>query len=258
MKRHSGPNVAINSGLNQSAGEFVAIIACDDWVHEDFFSCSIETLEQHEEAAFCFSDPAARKLGSPSPKYFHFGISDVSIFLKPDDLIELWSRIYFSFPTNTVIFRTKLLLNAGSFEPDLEIYADWYICHILAMQFGACYVPKNLTLLHVSKNTYSGSYSRSLQKKSAAFARVLKKICDEQNSIAVSFSRNRILPTYDLRLINIVNDNPIFATWSVRRSIALRHCWNCVRGLVPHKSRNLARYIIYRRWRCFYNFLKAP
>ena len=57
-------------------------------------------------------------------------------FLTPEDIVRFWSTVSFTFPSNSAVFRRSKLIAIGKFHPKMEIYADWFACHALALENG--------------------------------------------------------------------------------------------------------------------------
>ena len=240
LEKKSGPNTAITTGLQKTTAQFVAVIACDDWISPNFFKESIEQLTKFPKAAFCFSDPSTFQQIDHKKK-FNLYLSQKPAFFSPDDFVKIWSRISFTFPTNSVVYRREKLNSIGNFWASMEIYADWFACHVLALEFGACYIPKNQTSLFESSTSYSQSFSKKRRQRASFFDVTLSCLSEKHPLIASKLSQIGIVPEYNMFFLSIVLQHKVFCTKNVIVKIITRHMWAFVRPLMTRQLRLACR-----------------
>lgn len=192
---NGGVNAAINRGLAEAKGEYVCFSAADDLVEPEFAAHSLAILAHHPAAGFCFSDPAVLSVKSGGARRFPLFLSDRPCLLSPCDFERLLASNYFSFSSNSILYRRETLIEIGGFIEDLCWYADWFANYVLAFRHGACYVPEALTLYRVSEDSYSACGARQVLVQRNILYRVLDLLEEGRfRDVAGYFRRAAIVP----------------------------------------------------------------
>ncbi len=245
LKSHSGPNVAINTGIDHVETEYVSLVACDDWLHQDFFEENISELEKHLSAGFSFSDPGLY-LSSPNRwTNSKLHLASKPTFLTPEDIVRFWSKVSFTFPSNSAVFRRSKLIAIGKFHPKMEIYADWFACHALALENGACYLPKNLSWLSLTPTSYSASFNKNVKRKKKCFEYTLGRISKFHQPMLANMQEANVLPEYDIFLAPSLFK---FKEWRSSRflfKVVCRYLWSKVLVFIPIRLRAMLRATLY-------------
>lgn len=242
LDSHVGINAAIAQGLAQARGEFLYCAAADDWVAPAFFERSVAVLRSHPASALCFSDPMENR---GQPQAFPLFLSCTPRAYTPDEMVSEIRRNYFHISSNTVLYRRELFEKAGGFRADLHWLSDWFVNNLLALRYGASYLPEALTCLMVRDESYSAT---NLRRRTAQHDLLLHVIdlLDEPKFADVRgrFQNAALLPEYKLRdlawLMASSAHRDYLTTPLVRRIIG-RGLWSCLRPLAPHGLRQRLR-----------------
>lgn len=164
-ERNQGVIAALNAGLGMARGDLIYFGAADDMVLPGLFSRSGSILEQFPAAAFSSArstliDAEGRMLGLmpgavPLHRAGYMSPLLVERMLQRDD-----SWIH----GNTVIFRRRLLLEAGGFRPEPRSFTDGFIARALALKYGACFIPEPLGAWRRMEGGFSWNVAADLSK----------------------------------------------------------------------------------------------
>ena len=202
LPRNGGVNAAINRGLQETRGDYVCFSAADDLVAKDFAARSLEILARYPSEGFCFSDPAELQADSGIVRRFPLYLSDRPCMLPPRDVERLLAHNYFSFSSNTILYRREAIVAAGGFVEDLRWYADWFANYVLAFRHGVCYVPEVLAYFRVSEGSYSAQGVRQAAVQRDLLYRMLDLLKEDSfRDVAGCFRRAAIVPEVRVRAL---------------------------------------------------------
>lgn len=153
-ERNLGVVGAMNRGTALAAGTYVSYAAADDYVLPGFFAKAFTLLREHPTAGLCcaldscqFGD-GGRIDSNPGSGWGRSG------FFTPD---EVCAAIRHVIPGHAVICRRDVLLEAGTFHPDLAWYCDWFALLTVAFRHGACHLPEPLAVRVLMAENYSAA-----------------------------------------------------------------------------------------------------
>jgi len=168
--------------LQQAESDYVVWAASDDELLPDFLKESEMLLRKHPDVGVCFSefnlisepdtepvnysrDPDI--LGTKTDRARNYRLYDIPEFLSPTWLVDRYSDCYLCMSSNTVLMNRKMLVAMGGFPEKLKWYADWFAVAALAFRYGACSIPKSLTIYHAAESSFSaaGINNRSEQRR---------------------------------------------------------------------------------------------
>lgn len=163
--RNCGVSEVMNDGLRLTDSEYVVFLAADDKTLPDFFAKSLALLSSYPNAALCsgvclVQYPSGNYL---LPSWTSYPRS-TSSFVSPTEVRSLLVRSDDWFTGNTTIFRRQALLAAGGFDPDLRSFSDAFISRVLALQYGACFIPEALAIWNRRDSGYASSTSGDEQQ----------------------------------------------------------------------------------------------
>ena len=242
---NSGPNAAINRGLPETRGEYLCISTADDRVDKEFAARSLTTLARFPTAAFCFSDPAELLGDTDLTRQFPLYLSERPALFSPDDLERLMRQNFFTFSSNTVVYRREILMSIGGFREELEWQADWFANFVLAFRHGACYVPSVLAYFRVQPDSYSARGLRQAQAQRELLYRVLDLLESEEfRDVRPRFRRSAVVTEMRLRALLWLLASPRhrgYLTPRLAMRFATRQLWSFVRPYAPMGVRRRLR-----------------
>ncbi len=156
---------SLNLGLRSAVGEYVYFAAADDLALTGLFAESLDLLKQYPEAALCSAlstiiDETGRQRGIfPSPV-----ACSHTAYISPSKARKLLMGGGTWFMGNTAIYRRSALVEIGGFLEELESFSDGFACQVLALRYGACFIPKPLAAWRRSPYGYSSTTIRDVGK----------------------------------------------------------------------------------------------
>ncbi len=137
-QENKGVCKALNRAIQEAArGEYIALLASDDFWHADKLKLQMESLRQHPESEFCFSqaiefsDETNPSKGTVFPKKCLSGKVLESVFLRQH------------VPAGTMLFSRRLYDQLGGFDENLK-EEDWDFVIRSAATTSFCAVKKPL------------------------------------------------------------------------------------------------------------------
>jgi glycosyltransferase involved in cell wall biosynthesis len=156
--RNQGVVSTSNRALALATGEYVSLLAADDFVLPSFLENSLNLLVQYPQAGLCSG--MSRLIGEhgedkglvPIPT-----ISSSNVFLDAKECLRAIRRHGSWILGNTVVHRRQMLVNAGGFIPELHSFCDGFIYLVIAARHGVCFIPEPLACWRRMETGYSWS-----------------------------------------------------------------------------------------------------
>lgn len=162
-ERNQGGIAAAAQGVALASGEYVYFAAADDRVLPGLFAKSMNLLSQYPTAGFCSTLSAVmNEKGQYKGLVQSAIISRSECFLPPEEALATLRQRGGWFMGNTAIYRRSALIEAGGFIPELGHYCDGFMDLVLALKYGACFIPEPLAMWRKTKGTYSERMSGDL------------------------------------------------------------------------------------------------
>jgi len=243
FKENKGINKVNNHGLHMARGEYVFFSAVDDIVAPDFLEKSLKVLLNFPQAAFSFCDPAEYILKTKQKLAYPLDLSVHSCYFSSEQLVSLLKKRFFTFPSNTVLFKKEYLQQLGGFLPSLERGSDWFACFNLSLQYGVCYIPDVLAWFCIRENSYSAVGLRSSKKQRATHYKIVDLIKNDKN-VRDKFKKSGILYEYSWRSFIWVlfhNDSRKLSSFLTYKRLFIRSFWRQLRPYVPYAGRIFIR-----------------
>lgn len=162
-----GVLVAVNRLLSMTNADYVHCAAADDRLLPGHFEKSMALLEVHPDAGLCSTlsrvvdgrGADGGVLGTPV-------VADRPAYLPPPAVRRLLATYGNWLQGNTVIYRRAALRAEGGLAPDLGSLADSFLCQVLALRSGACFIPEPLAAWRVLGSSYSaGMFARRASRE---------------------------------------------------------------------------------------------
>jgi len=251
-----GVNATFNRGLEEAKGDCVYFFSADDHVTPDFAETYLSFLARHPGAAFCFSDPAEIIGDSGKRRDFSLFISDTPRALSGPEMMQLLSRSFFTFTSNSVVYRRHALMETGGHPEALDWQADWFVNHALAFRHGACYLPGVYCPTRMLGGSFSAQGLADTGEQKTRVLRALDLLRQEAFAdVAPAFRQAGVLPEMSLRAVAWAAASPVYR-WYLSAKLLRRACafslWSLFRPLLPYPARRFTRWLfagLTCRWR---------
>ena len=156
QERNMGVVTTTNRGIQHASGDYVYGMAADDRLLPGLFEKSMDLLARNPQAGLCSAmtlgmDESGQQLGVRHTPV----VSKSASFLFPARCLALLGKHGSWFVGNTVVYRRRVLVELGGFDPELRSFADGFMCQVIALKHGACFIPEPLGLERMAENRYS-------------------------------------------------------------------------------------------------------
>jgi hypothetical protein len=242
--------------MEEATGDYIYFFSADDHVTPDFAKTYLSLLAAHPQAAFCFSDPAEILGEGGKRRDFSLFISDAPCAFSGHEMVRLLSRSFFTFTSNSVVYRRDALMETGGHPEALDWQADWFVNHVLAFRHGACYLPGVYCPTRMLGGSFSARGLADTQEQKTRVLRALDLLRQEAFAdVAPAFRQAGVLPEMSLRAVAWAAASPAHRGYLsaklLRRACAFS-LWSFFRPLIPHPARRFARWLfggLTCRWR---------
>lgn len=156
-KNNKGLSEARNKTIEESTGEYIGFIDCDDRWLPDKLEKQLKYLENNEDVDFVHSDvyhidSTGKIIGQRKNKVPHDNATKKE-FLKRLFLGNFIIQI-------TVLARRKSFEKAGLFDPKLKVSPDYDMWLRIAKEFNTGYIEAPLAKKRYHENNLSGNYTQ--------------------------------------------------------------------------------------------------
>jgi len=245
LPTNKGVNFATNYGLRLVHGDYVCVLAADDLVMPEFAAKSLGLLRQYENAGFCFSERGVLLSDSNRKKLLPLFLSNDPRLFSPAEICDLLRYNFFTFPSNTIFYRRKLLLGLGGFHDELCWHADWFANIILALRHGACYVPEVLAWNRVSPHSYSARGLRNTDSQRRVISRFVDLVSSDRfGDIATPIRNCALMPEASVRVLIWLIASPRhrgYITLKLATRLLLGSLWRILIPFMPDWLHQMAR-----------------
>ncbi len=158
LEKNSGTNAAVRAAIPKITGDIIYFAAADDVMRPGFIENCVSMLSQNPNAAFCsaladYVDEEGQFIKGPNLP----AVRDKKTVLSPNEVRKAIVDYGTWFPWNTAIYRTEKLFEFGGFDQRLGPFSDGFICMILALKYGCCFIPEVYCSARVAENSTSSS-----------------------------------------------------------------------------------------------------
>ncbi|MEX2528450.1 MAG: glycosyltransferase family 2 protein [Gemmatimonadota bacterium] len=253
LPQNGGVNPAINRGLHEARGDYVHVSAADDLVMPGFAARSLAVVAAHPDAGLCFSDPAVTKGDSGAVYPLPLALSPHPCLFSPAEFERHCRWLFFTMPTNTVLYRRAPLLAAAGFVEELRWWADMFASCTVGFRHGACYVPEVLAVVRVLTSSYSQLGLRDTAGQRDALHRMVDLLdSPSYRDVAPAFRASALLPhppRYRSLLWLLASPrHRRYLTPRLVTRVVVWGSWRVLKPCIPQMVRLAVRRLVYR-WR---------
>lgn len=135
----------IDKLLKLSSGEYIYSAAADDKICPGFFEKSMQMLNKYPSAGLCSTlsyliDRENNITGLVTKTI----LSGKPCYIDTKKAKKYLNRYANWIQGNTTIYNKNKLLDVGAFRQELQSYCDGFIASVIALKFGACFIPEPL------------------------------------------------------------------------------------------------------------------
>lgn len=158
-----GTNATLMRGLNEAHGEWIYFASSDDVTEKDFFKWAMQATHIEPHAGFvsgvnAFIDDDDVFLGVEKSAL----VSKEPGYIPPKAASRLLMRYDNWVCGGTTVYRAAAIREIGGFRPDLLGLADSFSARVLALKYGALYVPR---VQAYWRRSHSGLAHRSMAEE---------------------------------------------------------------------------------------------
>lgn len=148
--------------LELASGDYYYGAGADDLILPGFLERSMALLEKHPEAGLCstlttFIDEKGNEMRLRRSAI----ISSKECYLSQDAARSTLLRYGNWMYGNAAIYRRKALMEVGGFMPELHSFADGVMLPLIAIKYGACFIPEPLASWRLMESGFAMSCARN-------------------------------------------------------------------------------------------------
>ena len=221
--KNMGTHPAANKGIVSASGEFVHVTASDDQVMPGFVEKSLRVLSCYPQAGLCWSDnmtyDVEKKVFNPNK----LRLCDSPCYFSPEEVMDGLRRNYIPcFSGHSSVIRRSALIEAGMLIPELHWHADGFATKVIALRYGACYVPEVLMRVEMSPRSYMRRGVRQWRKRQKALRHMLELAKSNQyGDIYPAIKKSGCLGWHDFPILIAALTSP--------------KCWDCLSASFLHR-----------------------
>lgn len=164
-ERNRGVVATVNRLFDEATGTHIYGASADDLVLPGFFEGAVDLARRYPAAGVIFG--CVRVVDEAGRMVHHFEVPDWTEpgFVSPNQFaLEYLARVPAGHTlTPATIYRREPYKLLGGHPIALGPWGDTFLCQVLALQHGACYLPWDCASFTTSESTFSGVLARDLE-----------------------------------------------------------------------------------------------
>lgn len=191
--QNRGLMAIINEGVQYAKGKYLHFLSADDTRLPLFFPEMMQLAQQYD-ASVIASDFGYFHEESPDEiKTWPLieGASTIQHYT-PEKVVSMCQQTTFWIPGHTSLVKRESVLRFGGFDPHLKHLCDWFLLHSIALNEGAVYLPKTLSLMRFHKKTYSKGQTKNRKELKGTYRYLLQKL-SQNRPLRSQFKRSALL-----------------------------------------------------------------
>ncbi len=147
----------LNRGVSLAKGKYLLFVSADDPIGSKLIEKSLNVLEKYPMAAFssaltlCIDEKNQPLFNSPTK------MPGKKEYYSSDDVYAILEKQNFWLNGNTMICRRECLNKVGGFRKKSGPLCDSFSALLMALNYGACFIPEYLTFWRKTNDGYCGS-----------------------------------------------------------------------------------------------------
>jgi glycosyltransferase involved in cell wall biosynthesis len=159
-QNNQGPGAARNTGINESAGDFLAFLDDDDWLTPDSVPAKLAVIQAYPDVGFVYSDIfLAETYGKRLGRYY----ARRGRPMPTGDIYESLLRRNF-IPIHAVLWRRSVLEAVGGFPCEPRAVEDWNLLVRAAERTHAQYVDQALGYYRLHRGNMTLNFNRQIHE----------------------------------------------------------------------------------------------
>lgn len=148
----------LNKLLELAKGDYVYFAAADDKILPGFFERSMNLLLEYPQAGLCSTlSLIINEEGINRGLHPYVVASKKEAFITTEKAYSILNKAGTWLVGNTTIYRKKALIDCGGFIPELHSFSDAFIQQVIALKYGACFIPEPLACWRRMDSGYASS-----------------------------------------------------------------------------------------------------
>lgn len=156
--QNQGVIYSANRGLREASGQYIYFAAVDDTVFPGHFEDSMRLLAKYPHAGLCSSMMKTIYADGKSIRMPLRIPSPIECYLNPLECLRLLCKYDSWMGGNSCIYRRDVVLECGGFLPELGATCDIFLGMVVALKYGACFIPKQLVGFRLMPGGYSANF----------------------------------------------------------------------------------------------------
>lgn len=243
--QNQGTIASSKIGTAAATGDYIYLAGADDRVEPNFLEESMRALEAHPQAGLSFS--MAAYFGETRQVWTGYAPSSETVFLSPEELVQIAKHSLFTIPSWTVIFRKECFLAWGGLHADLAWNCDWFISYLVAFDRGACFIPKVLANYRLGHTAYGAKWMRQKSDQINYVSLIFRRLSEKQyDCVRSRFQRSGIISRFGYAFTAALREpagRSFLTPQFIENAVVIWMRLNCM-GLIPGSIKTTIRDIL--------------
>ena len=157
-EKNLGTELTCVKGLEFATGDYIIFAGADDYLLPGFFEQSLRLLAKYPEAGICSA--LCRRINGngdyidtvPETPY----VANTPCYISPEKMrFNMLNTNTWEVMVSTVLYNRQLLNKAKAYSLDAGKYIDVFSATLMALNYGACFIPKELGVFRVLSDSCS-------------------------------------------------------------------------------------------------------
>lgn len=171
---NAGTIATQNRGIASARGEYIFLGGADDTVLPGFVGQSLGILAEHADAGMAWSDNMTLDVKTGLRNSNNLRLSEHPRYFSAAEIVELLRRGDLPcLSCHSAVLRRSAVLEAGAMRPELLWYHDQFLATVVALRYGACYVPEALTCARIHESAWRRAGHQERTARRAIFLQLV-------------------------------------------------------------------------------------